>query len=106
MGWACWVVDGYADLDQVGRPGLGANAHAEVGMSVIGVTKSPVPLGGPRGVGAALVFGAPLFVTAPGMPAADAADLARRMATGTNCLRRCAVSSPRPGRPSAATMTG
>jgi deoxyribonuclease V len=35
------VVDGYADLDPGGRPGLGAHAHAEFGIPVIGVAKSP-----------------------------------------------------------------
>jgi hypothetical protein len=30
------VVDGYADLDPAGRPGLGAHAHAEFGIPVIG----------------------------------------------------------------------
>ena len=34
------VVDGYADLDPGGRPGLGAQAHAEFGIPVIGVAKS------------------------------------------------------------------
>jgi deoxyribonuclease V len=34
------VVDGYADLDPGGRPGLGAHAHAEFGSPVIGVAKS------------------------------------------------------------------
>jgi deoxyribonuclease V len=34
------VVDGYADLDPSGRPGLGAHAHAEFGILVIGVAKS------------------------------------------------------------------
>jgi deoxyribonuclease V len=34
------VVDGYADLDPGGRPGLGARAHAEFGPPVIGVAKS------------------------------------------------------------------
>jgi deoxyribonuclease V len=74
------VVDGYADLDPAGRPGLGAHAHAEFGIPVIGVAKSrfhtathavPVLRGS---------SGRPLFVTAAGMPSADAADLVRRMA--------------------------
>ena len=30
------VADGYADLDPGGRPGLGARAHAEFGIPVIG----------------------------------------------------------------------
>ena len=74
------VVDGYADLDPGGRPGLGAHAHAEFGMPVIGVAKSrfhtathAVPV--VRGSSVR-----PLFVTATGMPAADAADLVRHMA--------------------------
>ena len=74
------VVDGYADLDPGGRPGLGAHAHAESGIPVIGVAKSrfraathAVPV--LRGSSGRL-----LFVTAAGMPAADAADLVRRMA--------------------------
>ena len=74
------VVDGYADLDPDGRPGLGARAHAEFGIPVIGVAKSrfrtathAVPV-----VRGTLVR--PLFVTAAGMPSIDAADLVRRMA--------------------------
>ena len=74
------VVDGYADLDPGGRPGLGAHAHAEFGIPVIGVAKSSfrtathaVPV--VRGSSAR-----PLFVTAAGIPSADAADLVRRMA--------------------------
>src|SRR5208282_3608781 len=62
------VVDGYADLDPGGRPGLGAYAHAEPGIPVIGVAKSrfrtathAVPV--VRGSSAR-----PLFVTAAGMP--------------------------------------
>ena len=67
------VTDGYADLDPAGRPGLGAHAHAEFGIPVIGVAKSrfrtathavPVVRGSSM---------RPLFVTAAGMPAADAA---------------------------------
>jgi deoxyribonuclease V len=74
------VVDGYADLDPGGRPGLGARAHAEFGIPVIGVAKSrfrtathAVPV--MRGSSVR-----PLFITAAGMPRADAADLVRRMA--------------------------
>ena len=62
-------VDGYTDLDPAGRPGLGAHAHAEFGIPVIGVAKSrfrtathavPVLRGS---------WARPLFVTAAGMPA-------------------------------------
>ena len=77
---ALLIIDGYADLDPGGRPGLGAHAHAEFGIPVIGVAKSrfrtathAVPV--VRGSSAR-----PLFVTAAGMPRADGADLVRRMA--------------------------
>jgi len=63
-----------------GRPGLGAYAYAEFGIPVIGVAKSrfltathAVPV--VRGPSVR-----PLFVTAAGMPRADAPDLVRRMA--------------------------
>jgi deoxyribonuclease V len=74
------VVDGYADLDPSGRPGLGVRAHDEFGVPVIGVAKSrfrtathAVPVW--RGTSAR-----PLFVTAAGMSRARAAELVRRMA--------------------------
>jgi deoxyribonuclease V len=74
------AVDGYADLDPGGRPGLGACAHAEFGIPVIGVAKSAfatathaIPV--LRGSSAR-----PLFVTAAGMPAAAGAELVRQMA--------------------------
>lgn len=74
------VVDGYADLDPGGRPGLGVHAHAAFGIAVIGVAKSrfrtathAVPV--VRGSAVR-----PLFITAAGMPVTDAADLVRRMA--------------------------
>jgi deoxyribonuclease V len=101
------VVDGYADLDPSGRPGLGAHAHAAFGIPVTGVAKSrfrtathAVPV--VRGSSAR-----PLFVTAAGMPAADAADLVRRMAGRyrlPDALRR-ADTLARAGLP-AATRTG
>jgi deoxyribonuclease V len=74
------VVDGYADLDPAGRPGLGAHAHDEFAVPVIGVAKSAfrtashaVPV--LRGRSAR-----PLFVTAAGMPRAEAAELVLLMA--------------------------
>ena len=101
------VVDGYADLDPGGRPGLGAHAHAEFGIPVIGVAKSrfrtathamPVL----RGVSAR-----PLFVTAAGMPSVEAADLVRRMAGPyrvPDALRRADTLAR--GGPPAAMLTG
>jgi deoxyribonuclease V len=79
-GMALLVIDGYADLDPEGRPGLGAHAHTEFGVPVIGVAKSafrtathavPVLRGGSA---------RPLYVTAAGMPRHQAADWVRRMA--------------------------
>jgi deoxyribonuclease V len=99
------VVDGYADLDPGGRPGLGAHANAAFGIPVIGVAKSrfrtathAVPV--VRGSAAR-----PLFITAAGMPAADAADLVRRMAGRyrlPDALRR-ADTLARAGRPAIST---
>ena len=102
------VVDGYADLDPSGRPGLGAHAHAEFGIPVIGVAKSrfrtathavPVVRGS---------SGRPLFVTAAGMPAAEAADLVTRMAGRyrlPDALRR-ADALARTGPPATTTTDG
>jgi deoxyribonuclease V len=77
---ALLVIDGYADLDPDGRPGLGAHAHAESAVPVIGVAKSAfrtathaVPV--LRGASAR-----PLYVTAAGMHRRHAADLVRLMA--------------------------
>lgn len=75
------IVGGYADLDPGGRPGLGAHAHAEFGVPVIGVAKTAfrtathaVPV--VRGENSAR----PLYVTAAGLPRGQAADLVRHMA--------------------------
>ena len=53
------VVDGYADLDPAGRPGLGARAHGEFGIPVIGVGQVPVPHRNPRSAGGARILGPP-----------------------------------------------
>ena len=53
------VVDGYADLYPSGRPGLGARAHAEFGLPVIGVAKSRFRTATHRGAGPARIRGAP-----------------------------------------------
>jgi len=74
------VVDGYVDLDVAGQPGLGARVHAEFGVPVIGVAKTPFR----TATNAARVFrgqsSRPLYVTAAGMTIADAAHLAEEMA--------------------------
>lgn len=79
-GLALIVIDGYVDLDPDGRPGLGARVHAEFGVPVIGVAKTYF-----RGAvhAAAVCRGRsarPLYVTAAGMTAADAAAMVARMA--------------------------
>ena len=73
------VVDGYVELAPDGRPGLGAYVHAEFDIPVVGVAKTSfatathaIPV--VRGNAAR-----PLYVTAAGIPATEAADLVRRM---------------------------
>jgi deoxyribonuclease V len=95
------IVDGYADLDPVGRPGLGAHAHTEFGIPVIGVAKTAfrtathaIPV--LRGTSAR-----PLYVTAAGMNRHDAAGLVQHMAGRyrlPDALRR-ADTLARTGRP-------
>jgi deoxyribonuclease V len=96
------VVDGYVDLDPQGRPGLGARAHAEFAIPVIGVAKTrfrsaahAVPV--LRGNSAR-----PLYVTAAGLPLDAAARLVRGMAGAhriPQALRRADLLSrlPEPG---------
>lgn len=74
------VVDGYVHLDPHGRPGLGAHAHAEFAVPVIGVAKTAF-----RGASHALQVrrgsaNRPLYVTAVGIPVEQAAALVHRMA--------------------------
>jgi len=73
------VIDGYVDLDPDGRMGLGAHAREEFGVAVIGVAKTrfatathalPVLRGGSA---------RPLYITAAGLPAEQAAELVRSM---------------------------
>jgi deoxyribonuclease V len=73
------VIDGYVDLDPDGRPGLGAHVHAEFGVPVIGVAKTPfatathaIPVVREPAI-------RPLYVTAAGIPLANAAELVRLM---------------------------
>lgn len=79
-GLSLLVIDGYADLDPDGRPGLGARASEEFGVPVIGVAKTRFrtathAVAVLRGTSAR-----PLYVTAAGMSRADAADLVLHMA--------------------------
>lgn len=74
------VIDGYADLDPAGRPGLGAYVQAEFGVPVIGVAKTPFR----AATHAVLVTRGssrrPLYVTSAGCPVATAASMIRDMA--------------------------
>jgi len=101
------VVDGFATLAPGGEPGLGAHAHDELGIPVIGVAKAPY-----RGASHAVpvrrgASARPLWVTSVGLPADEAAALVAGMAGGArlpDALRRADRLSrsphPGPGRPS------
>lgn len=79
-GLALIVIDGYVDLDPLGRPGLGSYVHAEFGAPVIGVAKTRFA----TATHAAQVHrgcsGRPLYVTAAGLSIADAARMVSEMA--------------------------
>ena len=84
-------------ISTAGRPGLGARAYAEFGIPVIGVAKSrfrtathavPVVRGS---------SGRSLFVTAAGMPAADARTWSGAWPAGTGCPTHCAAPIPSRG---------
>jgi deoxyribonuclease V len=73
------VIDGYVDLAPDRTPGLGARVHAEFGVPVVGVAKTffatathaiPVVRGHAT---------RPLYVTAAGLPAVEAAELIQQM---------------------------
>jgi len=78
--FALLIVDGYVHLDPAGKNGLGAHAHEEFGIPVIGVAKTffhsathAVEVRRGEAV-------KPLYVTSVGIPAGEAADLVRAMA--------------------------
>jgi deoxyribonuclease V len=69
------IIDGYVTLDPAGRPGLGAHAHEEFGVPVIGVAKTRFA---PAVHAIPVVRGnasRPLYVTAAGIRPVDAAEL-------------------------------
>jgi len=73
------IIDGYVTLDPDGKPGLGAYAHAEFAVPVIGIAKTrfaPATHAIPVLRGSAT---RPLYVTSAGIRPADAADLVRAM---------------------------
>ena len=101
------VVDGYADLDPDGRPGLGAHVHAEFGVPVIGVAKSrfrtathAVPV--LRGSSVR-----PLFVTAAGNVCGRRRGPGPAHGRPVPVARRAAPRrDPGAGRPARSTVTG
>jgi deoxyribonuclease V len=74
------VVDGYVQLDPHGKPGLGAHAHAEFAVPVIGVAKTAFR----TAVHAIKVCRGkatrPLYITAAGLTVERAATLVQDMA--------------------------
>ncbi len=73
------VIDGYVDLDEHGRPGLGAHLHMKINVVVVGVAKTAfhgssfaVPV--VRGTSHK-----PLYITARGIEKEHAAALVLRM---------------------------
>lgn len=78
--FALLIVDGYVHLDAAGRKGLGAHAHEEFGIPVIGVAKTFFH-SATHAIevrrGSAIK---PLYVTAVGTPVDAAVDLVRAMA--------------------------
>ena len=102
---AVLVIDGFVDLDPDGRPGLGAYAHAEFAVPVIGVAKSAFRTATHATAVLRGTSTRPLYVTAAGIPRADAAGLVRCMAGAhriPDALRR-ADTLARTGRPPAST---
>ena len=73
------IIDGYVDLDPAGKAGLGAHAHTEFGVPVIGVAKTRFA----TAVHAVPVLRGqatrPLYVTAAGVPVDRAADMVQAM---------------------------
>jgi deoxyribonuclease V len=74
------VIDGYVDLDPLGRPGLGAHLHAETGLPVVGVAKSAFRTATHARLVRRGTARRPLFVTALGVPIEEAAGMVAEMA--------------------------
>lgn len=74
------IIDGYVTLDPSGRPGLGAHAHTEFAVPVIGIAKTKFT---PATHSIPVLRGTakrPLYVTSVGIPSSDAATLVLQMA--------------------------
>jgi hypothetical protein len=91
------VVDGYADLDPGGRPGLGARAHAEFGIPVIG-WPSPGSLRPPtRCLSCVDPRHARCSSPPPGCPQPTQPNWSGTWPAGTGCPMRYAAPTPSPG---------
>lgn len=78
------IVDGYVDLDPTGRPGLGWHVwDAGLAPAVIGVAKTSFRAATHAEPVLRRTSTRPLYVTAAGMPLADAAHLVHAMAGST-----------------------
>jgi deoxyribonuclease V len=102
------LIDGYVDLDPDGRPGLGAHLYAHLRTPVIGVAKTAF-----RTATHAITLRRgtatrPLYITAAGIGAEQAAAMVARMAGAyrlpdalrrVDALARGGDPEPRPRRP-------
>jgi len=74
------VVDGYCDLDPIGRPGLGRHVHEAIGIPVIGVAKTSFHTASHAVTVRRGAATRPLFVTACGLRIEEAARIVTSMA--------------------------
>lgn len=77
---ALLIVDGYVDLDERGRPGLGAHVHAEFGVPVVGVAKTAFRTATHAVTVRRGEARRPLYVTAAGVDRDEAAAVVAGMA--------------------------
>jgi hypothetical protein len=82
------VVDGYADLDPSGRPGLGAHVYAEFGIPVVGVAKSAF-----LSASHAIPLRAPCWSPPPACPALTQLIWSGTWLAGSGYPMPCAVST-------------
>src|SRR5208337_3752646 len=88
------VVDGYADLDPAGRPGLGVHAHAEFGIPVIGVAKSRFRTATTRCQSCADPRCARCSSLPPGCRQPTRRTWSGAWPAGTGCRTHCAAPTP------------
>ncbi len=91
------VVDGYADLDPGGRPGLGARARAEFGIPVIGWPSPGSARPPTRCRSCADPRHARCSSQRPGCPQPTRRTWSGAWPAGTGCPTHCAAPIPSPG---------